>query len=177
MRQQITNRSARTRVRTHTEVRTSIEHMHANRIQHIHQIVAFESHFLRSDSVSVVVSNLGDVGCGSKPRRIANHGPAREPDYRIIHNTDYINSCTAKIRYSRSICSRGLIAVILYKRLQNGVFWNIHITPQQKSLYSRRLLIVILCKRLQNDVFWNMEIPPQQKFYIPEAYIPKGSLL
>jgi hypothetical protein len=46
-----------------------------------------------------------------------------------------------------------------------------------RSLYSRRLLIVILYKRLQNGVFWNMEIPPQQKFYIPEAYIPEGSLL
>jgi hypothetical protein len=107
--------------------------------------------------------------------------------------------------------------VIPYKRLQDVVFWNMEIPPQQKfyipeaytpevpccdpvqnapecgvleyrnsstagilysrSLYSRGLLAVILYKRLQDGVFWNIENPPQQKFYIPEAYIPNGSLL
>jgi len=65
------------------------------------------------------------------------------PEWGLL---EYRNSTTAEILHSRSLYSRGLLTVILYKRLQNGVFWNI-------------------------------EIPPQQKFYIPETYIPEGSLL
>ena len=64
-------------------------------------------------------------------------------------------------------------------RMGPSGIWKFHHTRIiiSRSLYSKRLLIGILHKRLQNGVFWNIKIPPRQKFYIPEPYIPEGSLL
>ena len=66
----------------YTEVRTSINHVYASWIRHIPEIIACELHFLHLNSVRVFVCNLGDVGCVSKPRRIANHSSVREPNWR-----------------------------------------------------------------------------------------------
>ena len=48
---------------------------------------------------------------------------------------EYRNSSTAEIQYSRSLYSRGLLTVILHKRLHHGVFWNMEIPPQQKFYF------------------------------------------
>ena len=100
------------------------------------------------------------------------------PEWGLL---EYRNSSTAEILYSRSLYSKGLLLVILYKRLQDVIFWNIKNPPQQKcyiaGAYIPEAPHCDPVQAVQNGVFWNMEIPPQQKFYIPEAYIPEGSLL
>jgi hypothetical protein len=44
---------------------------------------------------------------------------------------EYRNSSTAELLYSRSLYSKWLLTVIPYKLLQDVVFWNIEIPPQQ----------------------------------------------
>jgi hypothetical protein len=51
------------------------------------------------------------------------------PEHGLL---EYRNSSTTKILYSRSLYSKGLLTVILYKSLQNKVFWNIEIPLQQR---------------------------------------------
>jgi hypothetical protein len=96
---------------------------------------------------------------------------------------EYGNISQAELVYSRTIYSIRLLTGIRYKRLQAGcglLEYKNSSQPEMlhsRSLYSRRLLTGILYKQLRTGVFLDIEIPAKPRFYIPEAYIPDGSLL
>ena len=93
---------------------------------------------------------------------------------------EYTNSTTAEFYKPEAYIPEGSLLgsyTNCSRMRSSGIKQNTTMILYSKRLYSKGLPTCILRKRLWNVVFWNMEIPSPQRFYIPEAYIPDGSLL